>query len=322
MKKYSCNKTLFKLFSLFLFFSLTKLCAQRDSDFALYKYHMNIINPAFIGTQGGVFLNTSIRRQWTSLNDGPQIRAVSLGIPSIKNKLNFRFFVLDEKTFIEQSTRFYNNFSYSLKINEDADLYLGLNVGVDNFGANFSALKNMETNGDIKLENYSRFSTNVGVGFYFKHKNYFIALSVPKLFQTKIFKDYEGISFSNRDRIYLYTVGGLKFPIEKDWFLTTSTLLRYVKNNPWNVINNIGVLYKNIEFNFGYQWKVGFSNSMMLEIDKFISFGYSYQYPKNVAIAPVTGGSHEILLKIRLGKPRTPVKEKTENIPEKPIIKN
>ena len=188
MKKFNNRKILFNLFILFLFFSLKKVAAQKDVYFGLYRQHMNIINPAFIGTQGRILLSTSYKKQWGSLDNGPEIRAVSLGIPSIKKKLNFGFFVLDQKTFIVQNTRFYNNFSYQLKINQNSDLYLGVNIGVDNFGANFSALKNVEIEGDSKLENYSRISTNVGVGFYFKHKNYFIAMSVPKLLQTKILR--------------------------------------------------------------------------------------------------------------------------------------
>ena len=107
-----------------------------------------------------------------------------------------------------------------------------------------------------------------------------------------------------------------------DFSLVASTLLQYVKDDPWNIVSNIGIAFKKYEFNFGYQWNGGFSNSIMLDVDKITTFGYSYEYPKNSDMAPVTGVSHEILLKIHFGKQKIPKNEKTENIEEKPIIRN
>ena len=56
--------------------------AQQDFFLALYKYHMNVFNPATKGTQEDAFLSTSYRSQWVNVGDATRIQAISLGFPS------------------------------------------------------------------------------------------------------------------------------------------------------------------------------------------------------------------------------------------------
>ena len=55
----------------------------------------------------------------------------------------------------------------------------------------------------------------------------------------------------------------------------------------------------------------------------FISVGYSYQFPSKSALAALTKGSHELLIKIRLGKSADIIEieegseEETENFENK-----
>ena len=47
------------------------VCAQQEVNYALYRYHLNLINPAAAGTQGAPFLNLGIRNQWLGVEDAP-----------------------------------------------------------------------------------------------------------------------------------------------------------------------------------------------------------------------------------------------------------
>ena len=98
-----------------VFVSIVLLCsclltAQQDSHFALYKYHMHIINPAFTGSQEGAFINSTYRSQWAGVSDAPRIQVISLGIPSTEKRLNYGALFYNDKTFVEQFSRFYANF--------------------------------------------------------------------------------------------------------------------------------------------------------------------------------------------------------------------
>ena len=51
--------------------------SQQESYYSLYRYNMNVINPAYAGALGkNVFAFTS-RRQWSSMQDAPSTLAFS-----------------------------------------------------------------------------------------------------------------------------------------------------------------------------------------------------------------------------------------------------
>ena len=176
IKTYSLLSTVF-----FTVLFSGSILGQQDVNFALYKYHMNIINPAFTGSQEGTFINSSFRSQWAGVADAPRIQAVSLGVPSVEKRLNYGALFYNDKTFVEQLSRFYANFSYKLRLQPEMDLYLGLSFGGQNFALNFDSLQNVNPIGDQFLSSYSRFTPNVGVGAYLKAKT-FMFLSLPQNF--------------------------------------------------------------------------------------------------------------------------------------------
>lgn len=145
----------FTVFAFFILVSPQGLVAQQDSHFALYKYHMHIINPAYTGSQQGAFVNSTFRSQWAGVADAPRIQAISLGIPSNEKRLNYGALFYNDKTFVEQLSRFYANFSYRVPLDTGSDLYLGLSAGGQNFALNFNFLQNVNPLGDQFLNDYS-----------------------------------------------------------------------------------------------------------------------------------------------------------------------
>ena len=296
------------LFSLILSmnFLQEEAYGQQDAHIALYKYHLQLINPAFIGTQGAAYLNTTYRSQWAGIEDAPQIQAISLGIPSSEKRLNYGVLFYNDRTFIEQQTRFFANFSYRIPLNQDLNLFLGLSAGGENFSVNFGSLENVSPLGDQFLESFSKFNPNMGVGIYLQGGNFYAALSTPKLFQTKRFREDDGFSTTATDLVHLYGSLGSRIPMSTDWFWVNSANFRYVARAPWSVITNTGVGYKNHEITVGYQWDASFSGTLMIQASDALSFGYSYQFSNSKAIASLTSGNHEFLLKIRLSKSNDP----------------
>jgi hypothetical protein len=54
--------------------------AQQEGSFAFYKYHMNVINPAYSGVDGQTVITSSMRNQWSGVADAPKTQAVSFGM--------------------------------------------------------------------------------------------------------------------------------------------------------------------------------------------------------------------------------------------------
>ena len=101
--------------------------SQQESYYTLYRYNMNVINPAYAGALGkNVFAFTS-RRQWSSMQDAPSHLAFSYSSERANN-VGLGLSVVSDKVFIEQQTFAYADFSYKLDM-ESTQLYLGLKAG-------------------------------------------------------------------------------------------------------------------------------------------------------------------------------------------------
>jgi len=304
----------FRSLLLFSLLSTALVTAQQDFELALYNYHTGVYNPAFIGTQNGSFLNTSFRSQWFGIKDAPRIQAITVGFPSGEKRAGYGLLVTNDDTFIERQTRFFGTFSYRLPLNNAWNLHLGLSAGGNNFSVNFDELSNLQQVGDGAFQTYSHFNPNIGVGAYLEKENFYFSLSVPQLLATKRYKDQQGLSTTARDRPHLYAISGLRIPLQGDWTWVNSALLRYVSDAPATVALNSGVGYRKVEATVGYQINAGITGTFMLQEleDKGFSMGYSYQMPTAGDLRTLTGGNHEILLRIRLGKPKSE-KEALEN---------
>ena len=287
--------------------------AQQDFFLALYKHHMNVFNPATTGTQEGAFLNTSYRSQWVNVADAPRVQAISLGFPSGEKRLGYGLRLSNDVTFRERQTKIYANFSYRLPLNDQWDLYLGLAAGGNNFSVELNNL-NLETTGDNAFTSYSHFNPNVGAGIYLKSEKYFLSVSLPEILSTKRYKEQNGIATTPKDLPHFYAMAGAKLPLSGDWSWVGSTLVRYVAAAPWSVVANTGLGYKKLEATVGYQFDAGVSGTILLKTDGAFTLGYSYQAPIAGQLASITGGNHELLLKIRLGKT-----SRSKQLPKEPI---
>lgn len=158
------------------------LHAKRDNPLAVDKYHMQTLNPAFTETQGSVFLE----------------------IPNETKRLNMGLLVFNGQTFIERKTPFIVNFSYALALHSVRELFPGLRAGWENFGVYLNNLENVDTRGNGSMDAFSRFSLNVSPVLYLSSERFGIALSAPKLWQSKRIKDREGIRTTASDPMELY----------------------------------------------------------------------------------------------------------------------
>lgn len=293
-----------RLFLVFIFnFSLSQ--AQQEFELAFYNYHLGIYNPAIIGSQDASYLNTSFRTQWMGIKDSPRIQALTIGIPSLENKISYGIMISNDNTFIERQTRFYGTFSFHIVLNNNWDLNLGISGGGNNYSSDFTQLDNLQEKSDEVFENFSRFNPNIGVGLYLKKNNFFLSLSVPQLLSTLRNKNSESIVITTSDRPHIYAITGLRIPINEDFFWINSGLVRYVNNSPTTLTINTGLGYRTMDFTLGYQFNVGLTGTFIIQelTDKGIAIGYAYQMPSTREIQSISSGSHEILLRIRLAKP-------------------
>ena len=167
---------------LIVFCSLSSvLMAQQEVNYALYRYHLNLINPAAAGTQGAAFLNLGIRNQWLGVANAPRSLNLTYSTPQKNERVGLGFNINNDKTFVEQQTQLFFDFSYRLPLGDERSFYLGIKGGGTGFRLNAHDLAVFQsTLEDPNLLNISSFVPNIGVGaiyhtprFYFGFSPYF-----------------------------------------------------------------------------------------------------------------------------------------------------
>ena len=291
--------------TLFLFMLLwTSLWGQQDPHISLYRYHMNMINPAVSGIKNAPFLNMSFRSQWQGFEGAPETQIISFGTPTKEERVGLGLNVIHDKTFVEDQTLIFGSFSYRLPLKEKLDLFLGIQAGTNGYSVNAQGL---EVYGiadgqiDPNLINFSRFNPNVGIGAYLQHENYYFSLSAPKILTSRRYKEENGIFTTATDQVNYYLSEGSYFKINEQWEFIPSVLARFVNTAPFLITTNMSFSYKRaIDFGIEYNFSSGVGGTLMVETGKIFSFGYAYITSIHQEINTFSKGTHEVVMRIRL----------------------
>lgn len=263
--------------ALLLFSSM--LFAQQESLFTTYRYHMNVVNPAYAGVDGETVLMSTIRQQWTGIKDAPQTQAVSFGT-SVGNHLGLGVSMVYDKTFIEKQTQLGVDFSYKIQVGALTDLYLGIKAGGNFYNVNTSGLETYSPQSDPALVTINQFNPNVGVGALLKNDRFFVSLSVPRMLNTERAKNKDGYTSVATDRAHIYLSSGYDYDLNTatELVLKPSFMMRYVNGSPLSVdINLMLQIEKFLEIGGSYRVDNAYAAIAGLTISDHLTLGYAYE---------------------------------------------
>lgn len=290
---------------MFFVFGMGFLYAQQEVNYALYKKHFNIINPGAAGVANSSYLNLTIRTQWTGIKDAPETQALSFSNPYQDKKIGLGFTIINDKISIERQTQLFADFSFRLDTSGKTKVFLGLKGGGNLFRLQGDDVLIYDNNGlitDPQIRTFSKFLPNVGIGVYINNpEKFFISLSVPRMLNTRRFKEQDGQITVATDKPHFFTSAGVHLKTSADWTLQPSFLLSTVEGAPGSFIFDLGLSYKN-EFDFGVQYSntKSLGGNVFFQVNENLQFGYAYNTPINTQLRASALATHEILLKIKI----------------------
>ncbi len=280
-----------------LLFISSGVFAQQESILAFYNNHLNLVNPAAVSVDGETQFRTSVRQQWTGVKDAPQTQAASFMTPLNKN-LSFGVSIIRDEVFIEKQTFVTVDFSYKVQLNDALALFMGIKAGGNNYEVNTNGLETYNYNvTDPSLQPISRFNPNIGIGFYLKHKDYFVSLSTPKMLDTKRAKEEDGYATAATDQAHYYLAAGRTFEITPSFDLVPSIMVRYVNGAPFSTDFTTTAKF-NDSFDFGLTYRTdrSFAGLAKIDVSKKLALGYAYEYSLRSQLVGRANGSNEFFL--------------------------
>ena len=274
--------------------------AQQDPMFTHYSFNTLAINPAYAGSRDALTITGLHRSQWVSFKGAPITQTITAHSPIFNDKVGIGLSVLNDKIGPSNTSSFYLDFSYKIKINEKAKLAFGLKAGLNFRVADLKSLT-VEDVTDPLFESdvKSELLPNFGFGLYYFTDKYYFGVSIPKLMEND-FKTNSTSSSVNlaSEKKHYFLIGGAVFNINEDFKLRPTAFVKITTGAPIEADLTSLVYYKE-KIWFGPMFRTGdaFGAMVGMYVTDELAIGYSFDWSMTNTTFKYNAGSHEIMIR-------------------------
>jgi type IX secretion system PorP/SprF family membrane protein len=271
--------------------------AQQDAQFTQYMYNTININPAYAGSRGALSMFALHRTQWVGLDGAPVTNTVSINTPLNASKLGLGVSLVNDKIGPTTENTISADLSYSIQTSETWKLSFGIKATANLFDLDASKLNPVDAT-DPSLQNYSKFSPNIGAGAYWHSDKAYVGLSVPNFIQTNRYNDNEVAIF--KERISYYLIAGYVFDFSNTVKFKPALLTKMIEGAPLQVDASANFMfYDKFMLGLSYRWSASVSAMAGFQVTDGLYIGYGYD-KETTNLDNYNSGSHEIFLRYEL----------------------
>lgn len=284
------------------------LLAQQLSQRTQFDINKLAYNPAVAGSENYVPVVLNVRKQWIGFDEAPSSQTISahgyvskgLGLGVVINNdvagpfRNSGFSFSTARHFkVAQISR--NQFTW---------LSFGMGGLLYKYLIDESKLTTTQQSDPAiakLVAGNSRLTFDLSFGLLLSHKDLYVGISAFNLMQSK--RDLYTDNFNNNNLKRMYNLmAGYKYKLSQNAMLEPALLIKYTESGvlQTDILAKLhyGILYGGLVFRPGDAMAGLFG----IEVDRFFSINYSYDYNVNDLNA-YSQGSHEVSLRIKIFEP-------------------
>ena len=303
---------------LLLLLAAAPALAQQQAQYSQYMNNNYVLNPGATGVEDYIDIKASYRTQWVGLEGAPKTYYLSASSAlgrwhgTAKRPLRDRQrgfhaiggLVYNDVTGPTSRTSVYGSYAYNLRMTRTIRAALGVSVGMQQFAVDGQLLHFYDPT-TVGASAASRvFDSSAGLWVY--SPNFYVGLAGSQLFGNRLNFSYgpnqlDAGAPGNALRRHYFLTGGVRLPLTEDWSLVPSVLVKAVSPAPLSVDLNAKLKYKDLLW-FGASWRALDAVVAMVGVNyEQFTIGYSYDAGTS-QLAGYNGGSHEVLIGLRLKK--------------------
>ncbi len=291
--------------SAFIFWIFVIICnfaakAQQDPQFSQNRFNQLTVNPGFAGSSELINFSILNRFQWVGFPGAPvtTVFNTDASVHLIGSNDGIGLSVINDAIGFEKNISVGLNYSWRTRLG-NGKLGSGISVGLMNKNLNFD-MTGIEGSDLVNLSDPSLptgkvggVMADIGIGFYYQHKDYELALSARHLNQPTLSFEQSG-KYSMRRHYYLS--GSYNLQMADERFLALPSFFFKSDATTWQADLNMTVLYdKRLWGGVGYRIGDAIIITGGAELWNGIKFGYSYDMSIS-ALSRYNSGSHEFFL--------------------------
>jgi type IX secretion system PorP/SprF family membrane protein len=290
------KKTL--IFSFLLIACIKVSFAQHLPQYSQYFFNEFALNPAVAGTAKTSEARSTQRNQWIGITDAPRTFLLSANGRISDKNMGIGGNLYTDVTGPTRRAGANFSYSYHLQLTENTKLGMGVSAGVLQFGVDASKIQ-LRDPGDVSFGSNMKSVVvpDFGAGLYLHNEKYFVGVSAPQLYQSKI-KLFQENS-NSRLKNHFYAMAGYKFNLSDDLELQPMMMVKQVSPVPIQFDFSARVIYQD-KFWLGVTYRTYDAVSAMIGFNyqEQLMFGYSYDYAIS-GLQKYSSGTHELMLGIR-----------------------
>jgi type IX secretion system PorP/SprF family membrane protein len=272
--------------------------AQQDAQFTQYMYNTINVNPAYAGSRGALSIFALHRTQWVGLDGAPVTNAVSINTPLNGSNLGLGVSVINDRIGPTDENTISADLSYTIPTSESFKLSFGIKGTANLFDLNTNELNPLDT--DPSLQNYSKFSPNIGAGLYLHSDKAYLGLSIPNFIQTNRYDDNDVRIF--KEKINTYLIAGYVFDLNQDIKFKPALITKMVEGAPLQIDISGNVMFsEKFVVGVAYRWSAALSGMVGFQVSDGLYIGYGYD-KETTNLKNYNSGSHEIFLRYEIFK--------------------
>jgi type IX secretion system PorP/SprF family membrane protein len=283
-----------------LFTQVNKSFAQQSAMFSQYMFNTLAFNPAYAGSRNVVAATALYRNQWVGMDGAPKTATFTIDAPFAQERVGLGMQIISDKLGITTTTGFSLSGAYRIPLNTGT-LAFGMEGSFSQYHAGYTDVV-LDPSGPVSdpgfRDNVTKFLSNASAGAYYSSDRFYAGLSIKELIPNRLTNDSIPASgITARQSAHAFLATGYVFPLNDDFNLKTSVLLKGVKGAPVQADINGTVWIKDI-FAVGAEYRSSADISFMAEIRMTSQVRIGYAYDKSTtALRNYNSGSHEFMIR-------------------------
>jgi type IX secretion system PorP/SprF family membrane protein len=272
--------------------------AQQDALFSQYMFNPFAINPAYAGSRNSLSGVMLARRQWAGFSGAPTTGTFAVHSPFKGKNFALGFNGIVEEIGPSINSGAFLTYAYHLRL-PVGKLSLGLRGGL--FSSRFNnGLLNFDNPADVNNTGgvIRGMVPNFDFGAYYYTQKFYIGFSSTHLTGGNV--RFRESTLTHEIKRHYILATGIALPVNPNFVVKPSVMVRYVNGAPLNVDVNASVLLQK-KFWVGFSYRTSNSLVAVLEYNAtdFLRLGYSYDYALG-KIRNYNNGSHELFIGLDL----------------------
>ncbi len=268
---------------------------QQDAQYTQYMYNMNVINPAYAGSEGTLNIGLLGRTQWVNLPGAPATFTATINAP-VSEHVGLGLSIISDEIGPVKEQNIYADFSYTIPTSEIGKLAFGLKGGFTIQNIDYFELSTNQASDPMFANNLNKTYPNFGFGAFYYTNNFYVGLSMPNLLKSRYFEKKGGIVSSASEQMHYFLTSGYVFELSQDVKLKPSIMYKAVTGAPISMDYSLNaLLYNKLEIGVSYRVGDSYSGTMNFLVTKNLRIGYAYDYTVS-NLSAFNSGSHEVFL--------------------------